>query len=183
VERIALQRAACLVVFITVVHPFDCPLLKWRKNNTTLFISVLKFLSSITEIHMKAYRVKVSVRNNLLLNAIEAAGYKSVAEFERAAGLAPSTASNLVSMRNCPIGQNGEFGRVAKIIMEVLGAAPSDLWTEEQLMLKLRTNVGWREVDMDIGSFKALVKQQGEQIAALPSPEDVNAKARNHDVG
>ena len=39
-------------------------------------------------------------------------------------------------------------------------------------MLKLRTNVGWREVDMDIGSFKALVKQQEEQIAALPSPEE-----------
>ena len=125
---------------------------------------------------MKAYRVKVSVRNNLLINAIEAAGYKSVAEFERAAGLAPSTASNLVSMRNCPIGQNGEFGRVAKIIMEVLGAAPSDLWTEEQLMLKLRTNVGWREVDMDIESFKALAKQQGELAAALPSQEDVLLK-------
>ena len=75
-------------------------------------------------------------------------------------------------MRDSPIQQTGEFSKIAKLMMEVLGAAPSDLWTEEQLMLKLRTNVGWREVDMDIGSFKALVKQQGEQIAALPSPEE-----------
>ena len=125
---------------------------------------------------MRAYRVRVSVRNNLLMSAIEAAGYKSVAEFERDAGIAKGRASCLVAMRDPPIQQNGEFSKMAKLIMEVLGAAPSDLWTEDQLMLKLRTNIGWREVDMDIGSFKALVKQQGEQMAALPSQEDVLLK-------
>ena len=125
---------------------------------------------------MKAYRVKVSVRNNLLMSAIEAAGYKSVAEFERDAGIAKGRANCLVAMRDPPIQQNGEFSKMAKIIMEVLGAAPSDLWTEDQLMLKLRTNIGWREVDMDIGSFKALARQQGEQMAALPSQEDVLLK-------
>ena len=125
---------------------------------------------------MKAYRVKVSVRNNLLLNAIEAAGYKSVSEFERGAGIAKGRANCLVAMRDPPIQQNGEFSKMAKLIMEVLGAAPSDLWTEDQLMLKLRTNIGWREVDMDIGSFKALARQQGEQMAALPSQEDVLLK-------
>ena len=125
---------------------------------------------------MRAYRVRVSVRNNLLMSAIEAAGYKSVAEFERDAGIAKGRANCLVAMRDPPIQQNGEFSKMAKLIMEVLGAAPSDLWTEDQLMLKLRTNIGWREVDMDIGSFKALVKQQGEQMAALPSQEDVLLK-------
>ena len=125
---------------------------------------------------MKAYRVKVSVRNNLLINAIEAAGYKSVAEFERSAGIAIGRANCLVAMRDSPIQQTGEFSKIAKLMMEVLGAAPSDLWTEEQLMLKLRTNVGWREVDMDIELFKALAKQQGELAAALPSQEDVLLK-------
>jgi len=125
---------------------------------------------------MKAYRVKVSVRNNLLMSAIEAAGYKSVAEFERDAGIAKGRANCLVAMRDPPIQQNGEFSKMAKLIMEVLGAAPFDLWTEDQLMLKLRTNIGWREVDMDIGSFKALARQQGEQMAALPSQEDVLLK-------
>ena len=125
---------------------------------------------------MKAYRVKVSVRNNLLMSTIEAAGYKSVAEFERDAGIAKGRANCLVAMRDPPIQQNGEFSKMAKLIMEVLGAAPFDLWTEDQLMLKLRTNIGWREVDMDIGSFKALARQQGEQMAALPSQEDVLLK-------
>ena len=58
---------------------------------------------------MKAYRVKVSVRNNLLLNAIEKAGYKSVAEFERSAGIAIGRANCLVAMRDSPIQQTGEF--------------------------------------------------------------------------
>jgi RNA polymerase sigma factor (sigma-70 family) len=147
-----------------------------EKNNTTLLFYVLNFFTSITENHMKAYRVKVSVRNNLLINAIEAAGYKSVAEFERSAGIAIGRANCLVAMRDSPIQQTGEFSKIAKLMMEVLGAAPSDLWTEEQLMLKLRTNVGWREVDMDIELFKALAKQQGELAAALPSQEDVLLK-------
>jgi len=110
------------------------------------------------------------------MSAIEAAGYKSVAEFERDAGIAKGRANCLVAMRDPPIQQNGEFSKMAKLIMEVLGAAPFDLWTEDQLMLKLRTNIGWREVDMDIGSFKALARQQGEQMAALPSQEDVLLK-------
>jgi len=125
---------------------------------------------------MKAYRIKVAVKNNLLLSAIEAAGFKSIAEFERSAELRNGAVQGLVAMRHCPIGQTGEFGRVAKVVMEVLGAAPTDLWTPEQLMLKLRTNIGWREVDMDIGQFQALARQQGEQIAALPSPEDALLK-------
>jgi hypothetical protein len=122
---------------------------------------------------MKAYRVKVSLKNNLLLSAIEAAGFKSIAEFERSAELRNGAVQGLVAMRDCPIGQTGEFGRVAKVCMEVLGAAPTDLWTPEQLMLKLRSNIGWRAVDMDIGQFQALARQQGEQMAALPSPEEV----------
>jgi RNA polymerase sigma factor (sigma-70 family) len=125
---------------------------------------------------VKAYRIKVAVKNNLLLSAIEAAGFKSIAEFERSAELRNGAVRDLVAMRDCPIGQTGEFGRVAKVVMEVLGAAPTDLWTPEQLMLKLRTNIGWREVDMDIGQFQALARQQGEQIAALPSPEDALLK-------
>jgi RNA polymerase sigma factor (sigma-70 family) len=125
---------------------------------------------------MKAYRVKVSLKNNLLLSAIEAAGFKSIAEFERSAELRNGAVQGLVAMRDCPIGQTGEFGRVAKVCMEVLGAAPTDLWTPEQLMLKLRSNIGWRAVDMDIGQFQALARQQGEQMAALPSPEDALLK-------
>ena len=88
----------------------------------------------------KAYRVKITVKNNLLLTAIEQAGYKSAAEFARAIGLTEQKVSALVALRNAPINQDGEFSLNAKRIMEALGAAPSDLWTTEQLNMKLKRN-------------------------------------------
>lgn len=89
---------------------------------------------------MKEYRVKVTVRNNLLLSAIEEAGYKSQAEFARAAGLTDNQVTALVGMRACPIRNDGTFTEIAQTIMEVLGACPTDLWTNEQLSMRLKNN-------------------------------------------
>ena len=118
---------------------------------------------------MKEFRLKVSVRNNLLLSAIEAQGYVSVAEFERACGLGLGRINNLVAMRDAPILQSGEFSQNAKLVMEVLGAAPTDLWTEQQLTIKLKTNSGERAIDADIVQH---LLEQKDRTDYLPSPED-----------
>jgi RNA polymerase sigma factor (sigma-70 family) len=98
---------------------------------------------------MREYRVKVTVRNNLLLTAIEDAGYKSQAEFARAAELSTTMVNDLVAMRVAPIGERGEFIENAKRIMEVLGACPTDLWTEEQLNMSLKRNTSERVYGKD----------------------------------
>ena len=118
---------------------------------------------------MKEFRLKVSVRNNLLLSAIEAQGYASVAEFERACGLGMGRINNLVAMREAPISTFGEFSKNAKLVMEVLGAAPTDLWTEQQLTIKLKTNSGERAIDANL--VQHLLEQQ-DRTDYLPSPED-----------
>ena len=118
---------------------------------------------------MKEFRLKVSVRNNLLLSAIEAQGYVSVAEFERACGLGMGRINNLVAMREAPISTSGEFSKNAKLVMEVLGAAPTDLWTEQQLTIKLKTNSGERAIDADIVQH---LLEQKSRTDYLPSPED-----------
>lgn len=118
---------------------------------------------------MKEFRLKVSVRNNLLLSAIEAQGYVSVAEFERACEIGIGRINNLVAMREAPILQSGEFSQNAKLVMEVLGAAPTDLWTEQQLTIKLKTNSGERAIDADI--VQHLLEQKSKNDY-LPSPED-----------
>jgi RNA polymerase sigma factor (sigma-70 family) len=92
------------------------------------------------ERYMKEYRVKVTVRNNLLLSAIEDAGYKTQAEFARAAGLTDTHVTALVGLRACPIRNDGTFTDVAQTMMEVLGACPTDLWTNEQLSMRLKNN-------------------------------------------
>lgn len=118
---------------------------------------------------MKEFRLKVSVRNNLLLSAIEAQGYVSVAEFERACGLGMGRINNLVAMREAPISTSGEFSKNAKLVMEVLGAAPTDLWTEQQLTIKLKTNIGERAIDANLVQH---LLEQKDRTDYLPSPED-----------
>lgn len=95
---------------------------------------------------MKEYRVKVTVRNNLLLSAIENAGYKSQSEFARAAGLTATQVTALVGLRTCPITYNGGFTQLAQTVMEVLGACPTDLWTNEQLSMRLKQNTAQGEM-------------------------------------
>jgi len=117
----------------------------------------------------KPYRIRVSVRNNKPLKAIEKNGYKSVAEFERDAGVKMGRMNNLVSMREAPLTQHGEFSSLAQIAMEMLGAAPTDLWTAEQLTLELKRNSGERAVDAT--AVHELLSSNYEAMT-LPSPED-----------
>jgi len=105
-----------------------------------------------------------------LLSAIEAQGYTSVAEFERACELGSGSINNLVAMREAPILQSGEFSQKAKLVMEVLGAAPTDLWTEQQLTIKLKTNSGERAIDANL--VQHLLEQKNRNDY-LPSPEDL----------
>ena len=128
---------------------------------------------------MRPYRVKVTVRNNLLLSAIEAAGYKSQSEFARSAELSPTEVNNLVAMRHAPITLDGEFSHEAKAIMEALGACPSDLWTDEQLTLRLKRNTGERSVESDV--VAAMLEQHNENML-LPNPESLMMELDKHNV-
>ena len=89
------------------------------------------------------YRVKVSVSNNLLIQAIENAGYKNQSDFARAIDCNASYINMLCGLRVSPINQEGEFTKVANIVMEALGACPTDLWTEEQLTMSLKKSSSW----------------------------------------
>jgi RNA polymerase sigma factor (sigma-70 family) len=73
-------------------------------------------------------------------------------------------------MREAPILQSGEFSQKAKLVMEVLGAAPTDLWTEQQLTIKLKTNSGERAIDANL--VQHLLEQKNRNDY-LPSPEDL----------
>lgn len=115
------------------------------------------------------YRVKVTIRNNLLLNAIEDAGYKSQSEFAIACELTPSQVNDLVGLRRSPLTDTGSFTMVASTIMEVLGCSPSNLWTDAQMTMKLKRNSGERAVnELDV---QGLIENHIEMMT-LPSPED-----------
>jgi DNA-directed RNA polymerase sigma subunit (sigma70/sigma32) len=121
---------------------------------------------------MNEYRVKITVKNNLLLSAMEAAGYigwGSVSRFAEDAGVSATQVSMLITMKMAPIGEEGEFTAAAKAVMEVLGAAPSDLWTDVQLNTRLHRNSAETTVD---GRALAVMLEQHQEAMTLPSPEE-----------
>jgi RNA polymerase sigma factor (sigma-70 family) len=119
------------------------------------------------------YRVKVTVKNNLILTAIERAGYKNASGFCREAGMTPTALSGLITMKNPPLMVSGEFSEAAKKLMEVLCLAPTDLWTSEQLTLRLKHNSAEREVNLD-GMRAALgINAEEALLLVAPSPEEV----------
>jgi RNA polymerase sigma factor (sigma-70 family) len=119
--------------------------------------------------YMKEYRIKVTVRNNLLLSAIEEAGYKSQSEFARSCGLIPQEVNALVALRNAPINSDGVFTPTAKTVMEVLGACPTDLWTEEQLTMELRRNTIDKELSKE--AILQALQYEGGSLLELASPD------------
>ena len=126
------------------------------------------------------YRIKVSVRNNLLLRAIEDAGYTSIKKFCDDNGLTQVSVYKLIRFETRPLNVTGEFSPAAQQLMEILGAAPSDLWTPEQLELQLtkysvERNVGQAELNAALGM------NQGELIS-FETPEDVVAAKDRHRV-
>lgn len=106
-------------------------------------------------VNMDEYRVKVTVRNNLLMTAIEEAGYKSQTDFAKAIGATPQEVNALVAMRQPPINVDGVFSPLASKIMEFLGACPTDLWTTEQLNMKLKKNSA--DMKMGLGELKLVL--------------------------
>lgn len=121
------------------------------------------------DLPIRDYRVRFTVRNNRILTAIEAAGYKTQAAFARAIGLNAGTLNDLVAMRKAPIGLSGEFTAEAKAVMEALGACPTDLWSEKQMTTTLRKNSGGFEIDQV--QVQALLESQVEAMM-LPDPCD-----------
>ena len=131
---------------------------------------------------VKEYRVKVSVRNNLILRAIEDAGYASVAEFCRATdvGLHMSQMNDLIAFRTKPINNDGRFRPIAIAIMEALGAAPTDLWTVEQLNLKLTKNSALAYIAQD--DIRGYLGMREEEVTAIENPEQVVFNKERADV-
>ena len=104
---------------------------------------------------MDEFRVKVVVRNNLLLSAIENAGYKNQSDFAKAIGHSPQEVNGLVAMRHAPINSDGHFTPIANSIMEFLGACPTDLWTSQQLNMKLKKNSA--DMYMGLGQLRLVL--------------------------
>lgn len=126
------------------------------------------------------YRIKVTVRNNLILNAIENAGHKSVSAFCKSIGMMPQKVTEVIAMRKPPLNNNGEFSHIAKLLMEELCALPTDLWTPEQLTLKLERNSAQRDVSSE--GMRAALGMHAEEMLELMKPDAPDEAVLKHEM-
>jgi len=82
---------------------------------------------------MNDYRVKITIRNERLLAAMEGMGYKSVAEFSRNQGLNGVKVNEIISGKITPIDREGNPKELTKEILEILNLTIEKAFTEKQL--------------------------------------------------
>ena len=126
----------------------------------------------------KEFRVKVSVRNNLILKAIEERGYASVAEFSRYAEIDSNTLNSVICFRLSPINAKGQLKPFAQTLAETLGVEPYELWTDEQLHLVMDRNSVEREASAV--ELAALTRQRSDGILGVSNPEEIAEQRDNN---
>jgi RNA polymerase primary sigma factor len=89
----------------------------------------------------KDYRVEIKIRNNLLLEKIERAGYKNVAEFAKAISIPYSVISNFITMKKAPINKftNTYSPRFMEIV-DFLDCMPEDIFPKSRMSAPLKSN-------------------------------------------
>jgi RNA polymerase primary sigma factor len=98
---------------------------------------------------MRDLRLTITVRNNLLMRAIEGAGFDSVAAFCRAHGLDYQTTVKLVALKAAPINTRGGWMPTAIKLATALKALPEDLFPAAFLTRALERNRVEREISSD----------------------------------
>ena len=82
---------------------------------------------------MQDYRVKITIRNERLLAAIEGMGFESVAKFCAEHILDYTRTSEIIRGKLKPINENGKLNNVVENLLNILGLDIKDAFTPRQL--------------------------------------------------
>jgi RNA polymerase sigma factor (sigma-70 family) len=126
---------------------------------------------------MEEFNIKVSVRNNLILQAIRKQGYTNLNKFSKECEVSIGGLYDLVNLKEPPLNTDGEFSKTAKELMEALGACPSELWTDEQLTMRLRSNTVERELSKE--SLQIALQSNARSLIGLDYPEQALEEVDN----
>jgi len=113
---------------------------------------------------MNEYSVKVSVRNNLIIQRMKQLGIPSQTELGNISGLGQAVVNQYVNMKRRPTDAwSGEWTDNAFTLSAALQTEPEYLWTEKQRGMALERNS--REISMSEDAVMQLASGQGtEQI-------------------
>jgi len=80
----------------------------------------------------KEYRIITRVKNNLLMGAIERAGYSSLSNFAEKSQISLSMLCAIINFKVSPLDKNGDWRSIVHTICTTLNKMPSQLFTEAQ---------------------------------------------------
>ena len=96
---------------------------------------------------MEDFNVKITVRNNRLLQAIRKK-YESVADLSRKMGRSQGAVNALVTMKIKPINEKG-WTNLASDVAAMVGKEPVEIWPENLQDIRLSTSTSEFTIDMD----------------------------------
>ena len=123
-------------------------------------------------IAMKHYRLEVKIRNNALLEALEARGF-TACSFAKQYGLSPAILCGLAAMKYSPLLSDGFYRREVLKILEVTGIPFDKLFNEQQANEPLPTNK--RSITMDKPEIDQLTRQRISWLLPHDSTIDVES--------
>lgn len=81
----------------------------------------------------KDYRVRVTVKNNRILKAIERAGFTSIPAFCKLHGISYVGVMELIGLKTSPLKRDFSLKAVAIALCDALASTPDDLWSQDQI--------------------------------------------------
>jgi len=81
---------------------------------------------------MKDYRIKLTIRNDRLLSAMEGMGHKSVMSFCKKYNLCYTSTNLIVSGKSAPLRNNGKLTKECQRLLDLLGLDVEEAFTERQ---------------------------------------------------
>lgn len=113
---------------------------------------------------MKDYRIKITIRNDRLLNAIEDKGIPSVRQFCTLYKLNYNSIVKIISGKIKPLNNLGRPIRLVEQIIDILDISLEDAFTERQLKGFAKTNYEISVAEKELKQLVNPVKNQEQKI-------------------
>ena len=121
---------------------------------------------------MKDYRIKITIRNDRLLSAIEGMGHSSVMSFCKRYNLPYVPTNDVISGKAPPLKNDGTLTTRCKNLLEVLGVSVEEAFTERQLEGFSKTTFETKVEEKQL--IKMINPAKNQEVRAIES--DVSSK-------
>ena len=113
---------------------------------------------------MKDYRIKITIRNDRLLSAIEKLGFVSVRQFCAQYALDYQRITEIIRGKLKPIDSKGKVIKLVQDMLDILDVSLEDVFTERQLQGFHKTSFQVQVAEKDLKKLINPIKNQEQKV-------------------